>query len=78
MPTRCHIIRLKMQACLVSRSLLLPLIVLGNIIAQEDSAHCNCGAQAPGDVVMGLIWPFHDKVNAIVDRVRPERFTCSS
>ena len=60
------------------RSLLLPLIALGNIIAQEDSANCICGAQAPGDVVMGLIWPFHSEVSGIHDRVRPEHYTCSS
>ncbi|XP_056872453.1 G-protein coupled receptor family C group 6 member A [Takifugu flavidus] len=69
-----------MQAGLVSRSLLLSLIVLSSITAHGDgvnSAHCNCGAQAPGDIEIGFIWPIHYKVNNIQDRIRPELFTCS-
>lgn len=69
-----------MQAFLVSRSLLLPLIVLSTISAQTDggnSAHGNCGAQAPGDIVIGLIWPIHYQVNNIDDRIGLEDYTCS-
>ncbi|KAI3363653.1 hypothetical protein L3Q82_001190 [Scortum barcoo] len=36
-----------------------------------------CGAQAPGDVVIGIMLPCHHKVEALHERIRPEGFHCS-
>ncbi|XP_070782144.1 olfactory receptor CB1 [Enoplosus armatus] len=50
------------------------------ILAHVDECHSAqsmCGAQAPGDVVMGIMLPCHHKVTALHERIRPESFSCS-
>ncbi|KAK1889133.1 G-protein coupled receptor family C group 6 member A [Dissostichus eleginoides] len=42
-----------------------------------DFAHSMCGAQAPGDVVIGILMPSHHKVTALGKRIRPESYHCS-
>ncbi|XP_070843717.1 olfactory receptor CB1 [Chaetodon trifascialis] len=68
-----------MQKCLLC-SLLSALIMLTSIPAPVDvcnSAQSICGAQGPGDVVIGILFPCHRKVKALNDRIRPESFHCS-
>ncbi|XP_034006464.1 G-protein coupled receptor family C group 6 member A isoform X2 [Trematomus bernacchii] len=42
-----------------------------------DFAHSMCGAQASGDVVIGILMPCHHKVTALDKRIRPESYHCS-
>ncbi|KAM9354774.1 olfactory receptor CB1 [Pholidichthys leucotaenia] len=42
-----------------------------------DLALSDCGAQAPGDIVVGIMLPCHRKVNGVHQRIRPENFLCS-
>ncbi|KAG7509032.1 G-protein coupled receptor family C group 6 member A-like [Solea senegalensis] len=42
-----------------------------------DIAPATCGAQAPGDIIIGIVLPCHRKVNAIQERIRPDSFNCS-
>lgn len=41
-----------------------------------DFAESVCGAEAPGDVVIGILLPCHRKVKDHV-RIRPENYHCS-
>ncbi|KAM9339639.1 olfactory receptor CB1 [Symphorus nematophorus] len=69
-----------MQACGLLCSLLSALMVLSSIQAHQDdcdSAGLICGAEADGDVVVGILWPCHRKVMDLHDRVKPESFQCS-
>ncbi|KAL6095564.1 uncharacterized protein ACO6RY_09464 [Pungitius sinensis] len=43
-----------------------------------DFAESVCGAQAPGDVVIGILLPCHQKVINLQQRTRPENFHCSN
>ncbi|CAJ1077536.1 G-protein coupled receptor family C group 6 member A isoform X1 [Xyrichtys novacula] len=42
-----------------------------------DFAQPVCGAEAEGDVVIGIMLPCHQKVSAPQERIRPESFHCS-
>ncbi|XP_071399248.1 G-protein coupled receptor family C group 6 member A-like isoform X2 [Centroberyx affinis] len=42
-----------------------------------DFAQPICGAQSPGDVVIGLMLPCHRKVEALHQRTTPESFKCT-
>uniref|UniRef100_A0A3Q3GUB5 Olfactory receptor C family, b1 n=1 Tax=Labrus bergylta TaxID=56723 RepID=A0A3Q3GUB5_9LABR len=42
-----------------------------------DFAQPACGAAADGDVILGIMLPCHQKVTALHERVKPERFHCS-
>ncbi|XP_045917304.1 G-protein coupled receptor family C group 6 member A-like [Micropterus dolomieu] len=61
-------------------SLLLALVMLSGIpahVGARDPTECICGAQAPGDVVIGIMLPCHHKVQALRERIRPDSFHCS-
>uniref|UniRef100_A0A3Q1FAH0 Olfactory receptor C family, b1 n=1 Tax=Acanthochromis polyacanthus TaxID=80966 RepID=A0A3Q1FAH0_9TELE len=61
-------------------SLLSALTVLSSFPAAVDGcdvAESVCGAQAPGDVVIGILLPSHGKVKAVHERITPENFDCS-
>nr|XP_046229973.1 G-protein coupled receptor family C group 6 member A [Scatophagus argus] len=69
-----------MQTCHLLCSLLYAVLMLSSIpvcVDGSDSAQCVCGAQAPGDVVIGIMLPCHHKVKALHERLRPESFQCS-
>ncbi|KAJ4929363.1 hypothetical protein JOQ06_004972 [Pogonophryne albipinna] len=60
--------------------LLSALITLSSLQAcggECDFAHSMCGAQASGDVVIGILMPCHHKVTAPDKRIRPESYHCS-
>uniref|UniRef100_A0A8C2Z795 Olfactory receptor C family, b1 n=1 Tax=Cyclopterus lumpus TaxID=8103 RepID=A0A8C2Z795_CYCLU len=62
------------------RSFFWALITLSSIparVAGCDFLQPACGAQAPGDVVIGIMLPSHRKVKALQERIRPENFHCS-
>ncbi|KAM8832448.1 olfactory receptor CB1 [Spinachia spinachia] len=42
-----------------------------------DLGESVCGAQAPGDVVFGILLPCHRKVENLLQRIRPENFQCT-
>uniref|UniRef100_A0A3Q1D0A7 G-protein coupled receptor family C group 6 member A n=1 Tax=Amphiprion ocellaris TaxID=80972 RepID=A0A3Q1D0A7_AMPOC len=69
----------KMHMCRLLR-LLSALTVLSSFPAAVDGcdvAESVCGAQAPGDVVIGIMLPSHGKVKAVHERITPENFDCS-
>ncbi|XP_060908737.1 G-protein coupled receptor family C group 6 member A [Labrus mixtus] len=69
-----------MQKCTVFSSLLSALILLTCIptaVHGCDFAQPACGAAADGDVIIGIMLPCHQKVTALHERVKPERFHCS-
>ncbi|KAJ8356189.1 hypothetical protein SKAU_G00189830 [Synaphobranchus kaupii] len=57
--------------CIIGVSLLLS---LGGCC---DLSLSTCGAEAPGDVLIGVLNPYHVKVAALHKRTRPERFNCT-
>ncbi|KAF1376259.1 hypothetical protein PFLUV_G00208980 [Perca fluviatilis] len=68
-----------MPMCRLLCSFFLALIILSSIPASVDGcdyAQSICGAQAPGDVVIGIMLPCHSKVS-LQERIRPESFQCS-
>ncbi|TDH00162.1 hypothetical protein EPR50_G00185090 [Perca flavescens] len=68
-----------MPMCRLLCSFFLALIILSSIPASVDGcdyAQSICGAQAPGDVVIGIMLPCHRKVS-LQERIRPESFQCS-
>ncbi|XP_035851124.1 G-protein coupled receptor family C group 6 member A [Sander lucioperca] len=68
-----------MPMCRLLCSFFLALIILSSIPASVDGcdyAQSICGAQAPGDVVIGMMLPCHRKVS-LQERIRPESFQCS-
>ncbi|XP_071399245.1 G-protein coupled receptor family C group 6 member A-like isoform X2 [Centroberyx affinis] len=50
--------------------------ILG-LVRSCDYAQSICGAQTPGDVVIGLMLPCHRKVEDLHQRTRPESFKCT-
>lgn len=36
-----------------------------------------CGAQAPGDIMIGIMLPCHRKVKDVNDRISPENYQCT-
>ncbi|XP_034448694.1 G-protein coupled receptor family C group 6 member A [Hippoglossus hippoglossus] len=55
-------------------------MILSSVLASVggcDFAQSVCGAHTPGDVILGILLPCHQKVNAIHERIRPETFHCS-
>ncbi|XP_051265842.1 G-protein coupled receptor family C group 6 member A isoform X2 [Dicentrarchus labrax] len=59
-------------------SLLSALIMLTGVPACVDGCDYKiCGAHAPGDIVIGILWPCHQKVKNLHERIRPESFHCS-
>ncbi|XP_033505186.2 olfactory receptor CB1 isoform X1 [Epinephelus lanceolatus] len=42
-----------------------------------DFAEPICGAEAPGDVIIGMMLPSHRKVTGLQERIRPGNFQCS-
>ncbi|XP_073349460.1 olfactory receptor CB1 [Pagrus major] len=69
-----------MHKCYLLCSLLSALIMLTSILAHVDgcdSAQHACGAQAPGDIVIGILMPCHHKVKSLHERIKPEGFLCS-
>ncbi|XP_008275460.1 olfactory receptor CB1 [Stegastes partitus] len=68
-----------MQMCRLL-SLLSAFTVLSSFLAIVDGCDIDesvCGAQAPGDVVIGIMLPSHGKVKAVHERITPENFDCS-
>ncbi|XP_047430237.1 G-protein coupled receptor family C group 6 member A [Mugil cephalus] len=69
----------KMHVCQLL-SLLSATVVLRNTLAyldECDSAPSVCGAQAAGDIMIGIMLPCHRKVKAVQERIRPENYHCS-
>lgn len=70
----------KMQTYHLLYNFPLALLMLTCILAHVDGTHssqCTCGAQAPGDIMIGILLPCHQKVEAGYKRIRPEHFRCS-
>ncbi|XP_071334441.1 olfactory receptor CB1 [Trachinotus anak] len=70
-----------MEMCGLLCSLLSALTILSSILLCVDGcdvAQSICGAHAPGDVVIGIMLPCHQKVKGIGERIRPENFLCSN
>ncbi|KAM7394932.1 hypothetical protein PAMA_006596 [Pampus argenteus] len=69
-----------MQLCHLLCSLLLALMMLSSgpalVNKCSDFGQSICGAQAPGDIMIGIMLPCHRKVKNLNDRVRPENFQC--
>ena len=38
---------------------------------------CDCGARAPGDIIIGVINAVHSKVQNLEGRIQAERFNCT-
>ncbi|KAM9840827.1 olfactory receptor CB1 [Aulostomus maculatus] len=54
--------------------------MLGNIsllVRGCELSQSICGAQAPGDVLIGILLPCHRKVTGLHQRIRPENYLCS-
>ena len=70
----------KMQTCRLRCGLLLALVILSSVLAPVggcDFAQSACGAYTPGDVILGILLPCHQKVKAIHERIRPDAFQCA-
>lgn len=70
----------KMETCHLLYNFSLALVMLTCILAHVDGTHssqCICGAQAPGDIMIGILLPCHQKVEGGHEWIRPEHFTCS-
>ncbi|KAM7367511.1 hypothetical protein PAMP_013803 [Pampus punctatissimus] len=69
-----------MRLCRLLYSLHLALMMLSSGPARvngcSDFGQSICGAQAPGDIIIGIMLPCHRKVKNLNDRVRPENFQC--
>ncbi|XP_074471791.1 olfactory receptor CB1 isoform X1 [Sebastes fasciatus] len=68
-----------MQMCGLLCSFFVAPMILSSIYRVDgcDFAHSICGAQAPGDVLVGIMLPCHRKVEFLHERTRPESFQCS-
>ncbi|KAJ8377750.1 hypothetical protein AAFF_G00254230 [Aldrovandia affinis] len=64
--TACYLCQCLLGLCL--------LVGLGRCC---DFSLDTCGGQAPGDVLIGVMNPYHAKVEALHRRTKPERFNCT-
>ncbi|XP_044185325.1 G-protein coupled receptor family C group 6 member A [Thunnus albacares] len=69
-----------MKMCHLLCSFLLALMMLSSIPALVNGCEFEsvCGAQAPGDIMIGIMLPCHRKVKDVNDRISPENYQCTN
>ncbi|KAM8826783.1 olfactory receptor CB1 [Synchiropus picturatus] len=66
-----------MRRCSLVRFLLPAVLMLGSVPPPVSSCDRICGAQAPGDMIIGVLLSLNRKVTALHERTAPESFKCS-